>query len=311
MLTKFSNIDLGHLKHISLPIPSNREGKGWSYSFVYHLRDIKDVYVMVCKIGGVPNINLLVNQCKSSNIEPESGKDWSYRNVLEIINALVNFGLLTPDKEVSSIRFNSMYGDPLTKEDKHIFKSIYFSYFRFSQYFSVLDKEDDDSSFPFCFAYADRSRFFNRIAKPNQNIIFDIDDELAMRYWDVFTKWGTYLNVINKCRLDSFDMYFGELTEHNTYLIQRTESMPPCFSILDFMEGHFSENCVYIPHLIYKIIEKYNYSIEDVKQRIIEECRDKPSEYRLQTITEIFIKHYEKTLLPLVCDNYKSHILKL
>lgn len=311
MLTRYSNIDLDHLNHQSLLIPSEREGKGWSYSFVYHLRDIKDVYVIVCEMGGLPNIKTLANQCKSSNVDPESGKNWSYRNILEIVNALVNFGLLTPDKKLSSIRFNSMYGEPLSKEDKQIFKNIYFSYFRFAQYLPVLEKSNDDLLYPFCFAYTENSRFFNRIAKPNQHIIFDIDNELAMRYWDVFTKWGTYLNVINKCRLDSFNMNFGEFMEHNTYLMQRTEPMPPNFSVLDFMKDNFSDNCIYIPHLMYRVMENFGFSIEDIKMKIIDECCDKPSEYRLQTVTEIFIKQHEKTLLPFVHDNYKSHILIL
>lgn len=296
------------MKHQSLYIPPERDEKGWSYSFVYHLKDLRNIYNIYCNTSGIKSMSQLLAYCKNNDIKSESGKAWTTRSLLEIVNALVNFGLLTNNKRPTDIRFNSTLEDNLSIHDKDILINIFFSYFRFSQYLPIFGGISENKV---AFAYMDGQRFFNRFICTKESIIYELDGSLPIRFWDVFTKWGTTLGILNKCKVEAFGIDLGELEEKNALWIQLTKPIPQNFSILQFMEENIPERCVYIPYLIYKIIEKYAYPIELIKEKLIEECSNNLDNYRLQTITEIFIMRGEKTLFPLQNDNYKSHILKL
>lgn len=124
--------------HTFLSQEENNEGKKWSYSYVYFLEDLKLVYNLLCD-DATRTIPHLLNTCNSHNIISKSGKKWTNRNLLEIVNALKNFGLISID-ENKPINVN-LFGnkeDELTEQDVRIFKDIYISYFRFRNFISYL-----------------------------------------------------------------------------------------------------------------------------------------------------------------------------
>lgn len=302
----FDKIDIEVLGRQILEIPPERDCKGWSYSFVYYLRDIKDIYLVCRSTPSIKTISELLKYCKENDILSESGKPWTNRGLLEIVNALVNFGFFTDDKQPLDIQFSSGIGQELLPEDKNIFIDVFYSYFRFKQY-RPLFSEDIGVTL----AYMEKKRFFNRFINPTTLTLYEIEGDLPTRFWDVFTKWGTALGLLNKCRVEGFDINLGGLESVGATWVQITCPMPADFSVIKFMEDNMSDKCVYIPHLIYKLLVSLAYPIEQIKEQIIKECCARADEYRLQTITEIFILPREKSLFPLVNDNYKSHILKL
>lgn len=110
--------------HTFLSQEENNEGKKWSYSYVYFLEDLKLVYNLLCD-DATRTIPHLLNTCNSHNIISKSGKKWTNRNLLEIVNALKNFGLISID-ENKPINVN-LFGnkeDELTEQDVRIFKDI-------------------------------------------------------------------------------------------------------------------------------------------------------------------------------------------
>lgn len=302
----FDKIDIEVLGRQILEIPQERDSKGWSYSFVYYLRDIKDIFLIYRSNLSIKTIPELLKYCKDNDIHSESGKSWTNRGLLEIVNALVNFGFLTVDKQPLDIRFTSGIGQELLPEDKIIFIGVFNTYFRFRQYRPLFSEEIGVT-----LAYMENKRFFNRFINPTTLTLYEIEGDLPTRYWDVFTKWGTALGLLNKCRIEGFDINLGELESLGVTWVQLTRPMPTEFSVIKFMEDNMADKCVYIPHLIYKLLVNLAYPIEQIKEKIITECSARADEYRLQTITEIFILPSEKSLFPLVNDNYKSHILKL
>ncbi|KAA6322026.1 hypothetical protein EZS27_028389, partial [termite gut metagenome] len=122
--------DITKSKKIEIPFMTNKEAfeeyeKGWGYSFVYSLTEIRDIFLMVKQheVISIPDFrdNFIVGKV------PYSKTKWEERRVLEILNALINFGLI--DKEYHVLKSNyftdSSVGTPLTQSEKNIFKEIY------------------------------------------------------------------------------------------------------------------------------------------------------------------------------------------
>ena len=84
-------------------------------------------------------ITHLINFFKSHNIISKSGKKWTNRNMLEIVNALKNFGLISIDenKPINVNLFDNKE-DKLTEQDVRIFKDIYINYFRFREFHQLF-----------------------------------------------------------------------------------------------------------------------------------------------------------------------------
>ena len=307
------NINTARMKMVPFHPEPEKEGKGWSYSSVYFLRDLKDIYLLYSQNGDINSITDLYNICIRDQIESENKKEWTLRNLLELVNALKNFGLLDKEncKPIKVNVFDSEINDPLSTKDMEVFKCIYKSYFRFEEFHRLF--QDKGNMPTMIYAYMDGSRFFNRFIRPDQNIIYYIEEERkdVMRFWDVYTKWGTTLGVINKCSLKGMDIITEDEKLSNAYALNIIVDIPSSFSILQYMEEEIGEKYVYIPFLEWKIISQYGYSLDMIKSKLAEECELRSSEYRLQRTSAIFVDNNERNLFIEYNNTYMSHILKL
>ena len=101
--------------------------KGWGYSFVYSLEEVRDIYLAIQKYKYI-NLSQFTDEYVTPHI-PNVGVAWNKRRVLEILNALVNFGLLTPQYELRStvqIFEDSQIGKPINDNDNKIFRRVFF-----------------------------------------------------------------------------------------------------------------------------------------------------------------------------------------
>ncbi len=302
----------GMTKVLFHPEPEKDE-KGWSYSSVYFLRDLKDVFLLYSQNENINSINDLYNLCVQANVKSENNKEWTPRNLLELVNALKNFDLLDKKtcKPLKADVFDTEINEPLSYNDIEVFKCIYNHYFRFTEFHRLFQNNEEAPAI--IYAYMDDSRFFNRFIRPDLNLLYCIEDDRkdVMRFWDVYTKWGTFLGVLNKCSLKSMDILVEDDKLYNAYLLNRITDIPIDFSVLNYMEEEIGEQYVYIPFLEWKVITQYGFSLDGIKKKLIEECEQRSSEYRLQRTSAIFINNNEKNLFPEYNNTYMSHILKL
>lgn len=296
-----------------IPQPE-KEGKGWSYSFVYYLRNLKDIYLLLHESGGVINMKGLLTLCNSNKVQTESGKEWNERYLLEFVNALKNFNLLDSNNNTLKGKlFNSEINAPLSIQDKSIFLDIYSSYFRFQEFHNLFGKLSDVEHSKVIYAYMDDCRFYNRFVCADENKLFYIEGnhQEIMRFWDVYTKWGTALQALNKCPLNALDISLENEELKNAYLFSFCIPVPEKFSILDYLRDEMDAQYIYIPELERDLIFKYRFSIESIKERLVFETYERSNEYRLQRTSEMLVDNNAKALLPYNENVYMSHIIKL
>ena len=82
------DFDIDKMERKLLQSSPEKEGHGWSYLSVYSLRDFKDIYQILLANPDVRSINSLLKFCLINNYVSETGKDWTQRNLLELVNAL-------------------------------------------------------------------------------------------------------------------------------------------------------------------------------------------------------------------------------
>lgn len=307
-------IDIQNFEKKKFPLSPSDKNTAWSYFNVYSLRDFRDVYNVIYKNSNVRSLSSLLNCCNELRITSESGKAWSERNLLEIVNALKKTGLLNLKsmEPLAGGLFKSDYNESLSIEDIQVLRRIFFSYFRFNDFISLF-RNDNKESVELVVAYMVGSRFFNNFAVLYSNTIYSIEDtkKNVMRFWDVFTKWGMVLKVLNKCSLKALNIDCVSWEAQNGYLLNLTVQMPLGFSVLHYVKENFMSECIYIPDLERELILQYGFHIEDIKTAIVKECVKHSDLYRLQRITEIFIEQGERLLFPFVDGSYMSHILKI
>lgn len=308
------SFDIDNMTKVSFVPQNENKDKGWSYSYVYYLRNLKDIYLLLCKHKGTTNIPKLLELCKSDNVQTENGKEWNTRYLLEFVNALKNFGLIDINNNpLKGEFFESEINAPLTSNDNKIFVDIYFSYFRFKELHNLFGSFSDIAQSSLVYAYMFNCRFYNRFVCADKNIVYCLENnhQDMMRFWDVYTKWGTTLHVLNKCSMSALDMSSSNEELKNAYLLNLSLPVPDDFSVLDFMKRELGTHYVYIPELERDLILRYRFSIESIKDKIVKETKMRSNEYRMQRTSEIFVDNNTKTLLPCVENAYMSHIIKL
>ncbi len=305
--------DIARMDRVSFFSLPEKDGKRWSYSSVYFLRDLKDIFLLYAQNESLHTISDLYNICRLNGIESENKKDWTPRNLLELVNALKNFELLDKktNRPVNPDIFQSGINEPLTEHDQEVFKDIYFSYFRFKEFHALFETQGEQPAL--LFAYMEDSRFFNRFIRLDINKIYCIETVRndVMRFWDVYTKWGTSLGVLNKCSLAGLGVETIDEEMKNAYVLNLSVDIPSDFSVLGFMEQEIGENYVYIPTLEWKLISHFGYAIDSIKKKLVNECEMRSSEYRLQRTSAILVESNERNLLPELNNSYMSHILKM
>lgn len=290
------------------PAPEKKE-KGWSYSNVYYLRDIKDIYLVLLDNCNLSNALDVCIYCDSNGITSENGKVWTERGVLEIINALRNFGLICVNS-LTPLRgelFEAGINDGLEQNDLMVFKDIFYNYFRFREFINLFRQGEGNMSGT-VYYFMDNSRFVNRFIKPDCETVFYIEDchSEVMRFWDVFLKWGLYLNVLD--RISNIEMRSG--LHRNLSAAYFIEPMPSSFSIINAIEELQLGSYIYIPEAIKELSLKYHYSTRSLVSEIIKECED-GEHFQLQSTSAIFVPNRDRDLFPVVDNTYMSHLLKL
>lgn len=290
------------------------EYKKWSYSNVYHLKDLRNIYMLVYSKPESQTIHNIYRELILNNISSESGKDWTERKILENINALRNFGLIESDKVIvrCGALFSSCYQEDLSENDKEIFSSIFFSYFRFKMFLDML-QPNEFCAHPILYAYMENSRFYNRFFVPSQNTIYYLKDEHAdaMRFWEVTMKWGRVLDKINKCSMSVLDSFSSFDWLSKSVAVGLSVPMPCDFSVLNHIQNITTDGVVYIPNALWNIVEQYGYSLHHLKAQLIKECSLSDAKYCLQKASAIFVSPKEAEMLPVVGNIYMSHLLKI
>lgn len=305
------DIDLRLFAKDVLYVSPEYRDSGWSYFNVYSLLDFKNIYNVYYENENVRSIPALLDYCRETNLFSESGKSWTHRNLLEIVNALKKTGLLDikTSAPLAGMAFDCKSCQMLTKNDIISLRKVFYSYFRFKDFLQMFRKAPNE----YILAYMYESRFFNRFISIAEKKEYYLEDskQVTMRFWDVFTKWGMTLKILNKCSLIALNIETNCYELQNGYLVKESTDIPQEFRVLKFMQDNFTSECVYIPDLEREIIFHLGYHLEDIKDAIISECTEYSNTFRLQRITEIFIEHGERILFPFVDGSYMSHILKI
>lgn len=340
-------VDVSSSKKILLPsltweeirqINSATKGweKGWSFSYVYSLYDLRNVYLAICKRSS-QSLSEFYKFCLSINL-PHEGAVWSERRLLENINALINFDLINSDWSVKESVFqNSTIIDELSDADLNVFYQKYFSYIRFKEVFSwfldpvprekanfVMGLSEQDilhnSRAIFSFSSkpvnskgtvrSDTNSFFYKIEDNPTLYCLDKKNGDLMRFWDVFCTWGMQLGVVDKFTVPKRKIT-PDSTISCTYVINRA---PILIDLIEYIEQKELGSYIYLPELVMAIALEYRQSIEAIHSFIIEQHKNNKENFSFERTSGIFVqKSYSKQnrtiLFPKYNDAYVSHLI--
>lgn len=320
------------LRAIPLPILTDKEAEQsfvqWSYVNIYSLQDLRDIYLIsnMVEEKTVKEITKKVNELIHSKTK------WEERKVLEYLNALVKFGFLDAGYVANrSFFIESNINQELKVEDVAILKNVFFNYFRFKELSSwfISPTEETHSLFggftstdylslskPLYFC-SERNRFTDTFFQDINNIDrkYIIESDILMRFWDVYLKWGTTLNILDKFNISKIGekTIFENKEVSVAYFIKSFEK----FDLIEFIQQNFNSRHIWIPELIHKIVRKYRYAVNDIKSFIVSEVLSNPK-LTFERTSEIFLikgktskKNIESAtyLFPKVNNSYISHII--
>lgn len=293
-----------------IPQKEPEEGKRWSYSFVYYLEDLRNIYWLYEK-NDIDSIPDLYRKCKDLSLKSWNGKAWNQRNLLELVNALKNFGLLSIERNEVCQRGlfkETSLEAPISEDDKKVFVEIYKTYFRFREFHNLFTNTES------LIYYIQGGRFTNRflLTKAPPYRIVGISEEHSdmMRFWDVFIKWGQSLDMLKKYPLKPFNISTDTKVK-GLSIAYLCHAMPKDFSVFAYIKAEMQGSYFYIPDVIYTIITAKGYSVEDILKKIIEESVKKSNIFRAQSTSAIFINEKETFLFPKIGNTYITHLLKL
>lgn len=318
------NIDLNNAEfHQFTPQLEPERGKKWSYFNVYFLEDLRNIYWLYDKYD-ITSIPCLYKLCTQLGVKSASGKNWSKRNLLELVNALKNFHLisLTDNKVEKPGLFHIIkFEDELNYDDKSIFEDLYFSYLRFKEFHRLFVNDPDmekseclDRRSHVLFAYSSLGKYTDHfiVNTSPQVVVVSIaeQDSDVTRFWDVYVKWGATLGLLKKYPLKPFGITSIPAVK-GLSIVYFCRKMPPDFSVFLYASEEMEGSYLYIPDIIYSLILKRKFSVEDIKQKIIDECTSDFDTFRPQSTSAIFVNEKEDFLLPKIGNTYITHLLKL
>ncbi len=334
-------LDLSKSENLILPyLPNTQfkekfEGKGWSFSSVFHFSEIKDIYLAI-RLIGYTSKNEFTKRCLEELKIRSVSTPWDTegRRILEHVNALVNFGLIDSSYKIvdDNLFKNSIIGEEIALTDKEVFKRIYFSYYRFKEIMSwfldatstsrenVMDRVNESSmalDSKVIYPFSTQSRF-------TDSFIYNINDNTPvytitkdenesnggiLRFWDVFVKWGQELALIEKFNLTNLDI---QLRGHKSLsCIYFKRPIDESFDLKEYIKQNYNSAYINIPRLVFRIATEFRFPIEDIKKTLVKQCLDNSDQFSLQRTSEVFIRNTEINFVPIVNDSYVSHILVL
>lgn len=306
------DFDIEKMKHIMFQPSPEKDDKRWSYSFIYYLRDLKSIYNIIYKEKRPIKTAELLTICQKLNVESESGKKWTARNLLEIVNALKNYGLL--ERSTNMAKAGAVFSTDsidLTEKDRNVLRHIYLSYFRFTDFHKMFRSNGNNTTV--IYAFKDGKRFFNRFARTDNNEIYCVEDshQDIMRFWDVYTKWGETLGKLNKCLASAFNIETTNPLYEIVYVCNLTRPMPRNFSVCNYILEKMYGPSYYIPEVEWNLIRDFGFSIESIKEKILQECSSNNFSFRLQKASLLTVNTEELKLFPISGNTYMSHVLKI
>jgi len=328
-VTQHINISKSSL--IKLPVLSSKDAeidnlseKRWSYSYVYHLREIRDVFLLLQQLSFI-SLRHFTEKC-IAHIQPEK-YEWTERKVLEQLNALKNFKLV--DKRYKTVKsyFNdSTLGSELSQSDLFYFRKIFLSYYRFKQLQSWflsaegnVEKAIKRVNYRTLIKNSKPIYYFSRESRFTDTFIYEIknntdvyyltkDSEDIMRFWDVFIKWGKQLGMIERFNLNDLGIYFIHNDKPiNCVYFVNNEFRP--MNLERFIKKHYEGKYINLSRLVYRLAVEHRYSVSLIKDYIIEYFLPKKDKFSLQRTSEAFIDKTEKYFTPQFNDYYASHLL--
>jgi hypothetical protein len=111
-----------------------------------------------------------------------------------------------------------------------------------------------------------------------------LENEAAMRFWDVFVKWGVSLGVLDRFNINNIVNHGIPNEVSICYFINETVN----FNLCEFIVNNFTSKHIWIPELIYKIALNYRLSVENIKELIIKEISSN-QDLTFERTSEIFL----------------------
>ncbi|WP_417882523.1 hypothetical protein [Xanthomarina gelatinilytica] len=329
--------NINNLPTKTLPILSDKEvveryDKGWSYSNVYFLQPVKDIYLII-KNSDPNKLNIKKIREEYLKTTSDLSHKWSDRKILEYVNGIKNFGLVDQKYNVLYNLFeDSKPGNPITHKDFDDFRFIFFNYFRFKEIATWYISPTTDSHSKFesisleqltnyskpIYAMKE-GKFFNKILLQLENIetVYIIDEKSShlMRFYEVFLKWGITLNIMEKFNLNLINIKTADNRDITmSYFIKPFEP----FNLREYILSlKINKRHISIPKLVFQIAKDFQYSVSKIKEFIVSEikCND---DLTYERTSAVFIvkgsNNQEKIkaatyLYPIMNDSYVSHLI--
>lgn len=311
-------------------------GKGWSLSFVYSFQEIRDIYNTFVKYGQNGTIMEFTNK-HVRDIIPYTKTPWDAkgRRVLEIKNALINFGIMNKKTlECKKGIFKEVEpGSPLSLEDKQVFTNLFFRYFRFLEFSSlfisplltidekkVLTKQQLFNSSKVLYYFGSLGNridtFFYNLNNPSTLFQFPHSDKGAVkggfvRFWDTFLSWASQLELIERLNM-----------KRQGFVLSNGKSFSACYfvkpnctiDIPEIINKRFKRQLLIdISNLVMELCLYYRCRIREGQQAVIDFYQSHPDRVSLIRTSEIFIKETElnkndRILYPKYNGSFISHL---
>ena len=312
-------------------------GKGWTLPFVYSFQEIRDVYFAFCRhLQKGMSVAEFSNKYVNGTI-PFVKSEWDKdgRRVLEIKNALINFGILDKETQVckKGVFEDVEPGTLLTEADLKVFRQIFFHYFRFQEYCSLfvnprmttgekraLTEEQILRESGVLFYYGSAGTrvdtFFYTLKNPETLFKFPLNDKGNVkggfvRFWDMFLSWTGQLGLVERLNMKRQGYLLSNDKAFNAaYFIN-----PYCeVDVKEVLEDKFRRQLLIdISDLVMEICLQYRCGISVGQQAVIDYYLAHPDVVSLIRTSEIFIKETElnkndRILYPKYKGSFVSHI---
>jgi len=339
MSTKKVDISRAQVEYLNLISDAEAKtvlGKGWTLPFVYSFREIRDVYLAYCKYGQGGTVAEFSNKRVVGIIPPEHSK-WGEngRRVLEIKNALINFGIMDKNGQVRKMDvFEDVEpGAPLRDADLRVFREIFFHYFRFQEFCSLfvnprmttvekLSLNEVQILRESCALYYYGSAgtrvdtFFYAQNNLETLFKFPLNDKGKVkggfvRFWDMFLSWTGQLGLVERLNM-----------KRQGYMLSNGRAFSAAYFVNPFSsvdveavlgEKFHRQLLIDISDLVMELCLVYRCSINGAQEAVIDFYLSHPDRVSLIRTSEIFIKETElnkndRILYPKYKGSFVSHI---